>query len=425
MASTILEVGNTARGTAGGGVRPDPDYVLQTLLKLVDIPSPTGNEEACGEFMAAEFGRLGMRADLQRFAPSRANAVGTLVGTGTGRDLLLTGHMDTSYSGSEPGLGAAGFQPHGIVEDGHVIGLGASNMKCGLAAALGAAQALATSGIRLGGDLIVAGVAGEIETSPVDEYQGQRYEGYGTGTRYMVAKGVTADAAIVGEATGFRVSMGHLGSIWLKITVHGDLLHTALSVRDDIVYAVYEAQELISRLRQWIPDYQRRTEYMGTKCGVAIGAIRSGNPYRAARTPQSCVLYVDVRYPPTMVAMDVKREIRDLLNDLATSRPSFRYDLESYVVAAPSLISEQEAIVQATQNAASAVLGKPTGTMFRAPMDDSTHLQDAGIPTINFGVPGPDTSPAGRVAGERVRIEDVVRLSQIYANLAMEFCGTA
>lgn len=404
-------------------VQVNEDYILSTLKDLVDIPSPTGGEEACAEYMASTLEKLGLSAELQRFAPSRANAVGTLRGSGGGRDLLLTGHIDTSYSGSEEGLDAPGFQPRAVIDGDYLVGLGAGNMKCGLAASIGAAAALAKAGVRLKGDLIVAGVGGEIEKSPVEEYQGQEFEGYGTGTRYLVAKGVTADAAIVGEATGFRVSLGHVGSVWLKITVHGDLLHTALSVRDDVVHAVYEAQEVISEIRRWIPEYQARTEFMDTKCGVGIGAIRAGDPWRASRTAHRCRIYLDVRYPPGLRAIEVKREVRDLLANLAKSQPNLKFTVESYVVAAPALLSEDEPIVEATRAAADAVLGQQTSMTFRGPMDDSAHLMDAGIPTINFGLSGPDNSPLRRVAGERVRMDEVVKLSQVYAELALRFCN--
>ena len=52
------------------------------------------------------------------------------------------------------------------------------------------------------GDLTIAGVAGEIEMAPIDEFQGKHYHGYGMGTRFMLIHGVSADYHFLGEPTG-------------------------------------------------------------------------------------------------------------------------------------------------------------------------------------------------------------------------------
>lgn len=404
------------------GVRVDRDYVVNTLAAMVDISSATGFEEDCAKFMVNQFASLKMDGQLQTFAPNRANAVGTLRGSGGGRDLLLTGHMDTSYTGHEKGLDGAGYKPHAVIDGDMLTGLGAANMKCGLAAALGAAQALAGTGA-LKGDLLVAGVAGEIEKSPAEEYQGQEYEGYGTGARYLVSHGVTADAAIVGESTAFRVSIGHLGSVWLRITVQGDLLHTAKNVDGDLVHAVTESLEVLKCLHEWIPRYQARTEFMGNKCGVSLGAVRSGDPWRISRTPQDFRIYMDVRFPPGLSAMDIKHEVRQLMRDLQGSRPNLRCEVDTYMVGAPALLSEDEPIVKVVQEVTADFLGHDTDITFRKPMDDSAHFMDAGIPTINFGVPRPNANADKSKAGESIQLSDVVTLSQLYANTALAFCN--
>lgn len=406
-------------------VKVDDSYTVGVLSALVNIPSATGHEENCARYMVHELEALGMRAQLQQIAPDRANAIGTLAGTGGGQDLILSGHMDTSYSGQEEGLTAPGFQPRAIIDGDTLIGLGARNMKCGLAAALGAAHALRSAGVTLAGDLTIAGVAGEIEKCSVEEFQGPEYDGYGLGTRYLVAHGLTADAAIVGESTGFRVSVGHVGAVWLRITVHGDLLHSALSTRGDVVHAVYEAEHVIKALREWIPHYQSRTEFMGTKCGVTVGAVRAGNPSRASRTPQRCRIYVDIRFPPQLRAFEVRREIQNVLRRLHEGQPNLRCTVESYMVSPPALVSGDDPIVSTTRAVASEFLGVDVGTCFRGPMDDTGHFIDAGIPAICFGVPSPDMDPMQRHAGEKVRIEHVTQLAQIYADVAIRFCNQA
>jgi len=82
------------------------DYATRVLSRLVDTPSATGAELECAQVLAEELAALGLRTQVQHFAPGRGNAVGTLAGTGGGQDLLICGHLDTSYSGHEEGLDA-------------------------------------------------------------------------------------------------------------------------------------------------------------------------------------------------------------------------------------------------------------------------------------------------------------------------------
>ena len=161
----------------------------------------------------------------------RPNAVGHLRGRGDGLNLLFTGHMDTSYSGDEEHLAGDGFRPNAVLRDGWVWGLGANNMKSGLAAALIAIEAIVKAGIELDGDISFGGVVGEIEKTAIEEFQGVEYSGYGVGTRHLVTHGVTADFAVLAEPTGMRISIANMGCIWLRLTVGGTVAHSALANR--------------------------------------------------------------------------------------------------------------------------------------------------------------------------------------------------
>ena len=135
--------------------------------------------------------------------------------------------MDTSYSGDEEHLAGDGFKPKAIFRDGWIWGLGANNMKSGLAFALLAIEAIVEAGIDLaGGDISFGGVVGEIEKTAIEEFQGAEYSGYGIGTRHLVTHGTTADFAVLAEPTrGMRIARANMGCIWLRITVAGTVAH--------------------------------------------------------------------------------------------------------------------------------------------------------------------------------------------------------
>lgn len=157
--------------------RLDPEAMVRDLMEMVNIPSGTGEEAAMVHWMADRLRALGFDAGLQEIAPGRYNALGRLRGTGGSRTLLLNGHLDTSYTGREPHLTAPGFKPVAVRDGDWIYGLGANNMKSGLAALLAAVAAIRKAAITLAGDLIFSAVAGEVEKAPVEEFHGPEYAG--------------------------------------------------------------------------------------------------------------------------------------------------------------------------------------------------------------------------------------------------------
>ena len=216
----------------------DAGNVRALLMDLVDISSPTGKEIGVAQYLVERMRRSGLETDLPLVDEGRPNAVGHRRGRGDGLNLLFTGHMDTSYSGQEEHLVGEGFQPKAVHRDGWVWGLGANNMKSGLASALIAIEAIVRAGIELPGDISFGGVVGEIEKTAIEEFQGVEYSGYGIGTRHLVTHGVTADFALLAEPTGMRISIANMGCIWLRISVGGTVAHSAMSNRPNVVNAI-------------------------------------------------------------------------------------------------------------------------------------------------------------------------------------------
>src|SRR5688500_20084017 len=105
--------------------------VRDTLMEMVDIPSPTGRERALAEYIVARLTKAGFHAHLQEVSEGRPNAVGVRHGSGDGVNLLFTGHMDTSYDGDETYLNGEGFTAQAVHRDGWIWGLGANDMQSG------------------------------------------------------------------------------------------------------------------------------------------------------------------------------------------------------------------------------------------------------------------------------------------------------
>ena len=367
------------------------DAVRELLSEMVDIPSPTGGEAEMARYLVERMGRAGLKTRLQEVDPGRPNAIGSREGAGDGVNLLFTGHMDTSYDGDEDYLTGEGFKPKAVYRGGWLWGLGANNMKSGLAGALAAIEAICREDIALRGDISLAGVVGEIEKAPVDEFSGKSFSGYGTGTRHLILHGETADCAILAEPTGLKVSNANMGVVWAKITTTGTMSHSVFSNRPGVVNAVRAVHEIQTALERWIPDYEARHSCMGEHPNVTIAAVRGGWPWRLSRNPAEASLYLDIRTVPGQNTEDIKRELRGVLDE--TAEEAGRTALSFYVNDPPTLLDEDAPLVQAALAAHEEVTGEASGPVIRRPAADSTHFNHYGIPCVCYG-------PGGRMHPE-------------------------
>jgi len=403
------------------------DKVRDLLVDLVNIASPTGKEAAVAHYLVERMRKSGLDTDLPQVDAGRPNAVGHLRGRGDGLNLLFTGHMDTSYSGDEEHLAGEGFRPNAVVRDGWIFGLGANNMKSGLAAALVAIEAIREVGISLAGDISFGGVVGEIEKTAIEEFQGVEYSGYGIGTRHLVTHGVTADFALLAEPTGMRISVANMGCIWLRITVGGTVAHSALANRPNVINAIAVMHDLQNDIARWTRDYEAAHVYMGEHPNVTVAAIRGGAPWRLSRNPHSCSLYLDVRTVPGQTVEAVKRDLRRVLRRFAERTGTDEPAMHVYVSDPPTVLDESLPIVQALGAAQADVTGERPKAIIRRPGADAVHLTAYGVPCVAFGPGGRLHPGAGGASmhafGEHVLIDDCVAAAKIYLAMALDLCS--
>lgn len=92
---------------------------------------------------------------------------------------MFNGHLDTSFSPEQAHRGI-GYRCEGtVVDDEWIYGMGSFNMKSALATYVVATEAIRAADIKLAGDVVIAGVCGEIEKASVNDYDGPKYQGYG------------------------------------------------------------------------------------------------------------------------------------------------------------------------------------------------------------------------------------------------------
>lgn len=404
----------------------DRDRLIKLVMDLVDIPSPTGQEADIARAVRDQLHTAGFDAILQPIGDNRYNALGRLQGQGGGKSVMFNGHLDTSF-GPELANRGIGYQCKAtLLDDEWIYGMGSFNMKSAMGTYIVATEAIRKAGIKLGGDIVIVGVAGEIEKAPVNEYEGSQFQGYGVGTKYAITHGAIADFCIVGEPTNMKVVPRHCGTTWIKITVPGRLIHTAWSDMES--NAINKAREVLSAIHHWIPEYCKRHSVDGFQPPVNVSAIEGGWSWRGARTPDDCRIYLDVRTLPDSLPIVAYNEVRELLSNLIKAHPELAgTKTEVYVSAPGTSIPDDHELVRTIVSAHTEQLGKPPEVGIEAWFGDTAHMNRYGIPAVNYGSAGRIQSGGDGFSvrqGEAVHIGDMLSIIKVYIQVLITLCGT-
>lgn len=413
--------------------RIDVDELVKLTLDLGNIDSPTGSEGPVADYVHDWLRREGFAVRKIGMLPERPNVLGTLPGTGGGRSLVFNSHMDTSIHKDHWWTTRRAAEPifHSAWREGDVlVGNGVCNDKGPMATWLMAAKAIKDSGVTLKGDLLLMAVVGEIGIEPVDEFQGPAYLAKDAGTRFAITHGGVADYALVAEGTDFGIVGVEAGKAFFKVTVFGHdvMTYTPYIQRptapEENRNAIVRVTPLIQRIEQWAAEYEQTHRY---ECAggvivpkVNIGAIRGGLPYKITNTTQQCALYVDVRITPAQHPLDVREELRGLLDaaglpgevELFLYRASFEADPVRVQPLRSAITRAHEAIVGTPL--------KPATPVFSSMWRDVNPFNEMRIPALTYG---PGVSVGGGTFG--MRIADLVTGTKLYALTALDLCDQA
>ncbi len=406
--------------------RQDVEAMTQVACDLVDIPSPTGEEGAIGDYVAGRFAELGLTVERQEVEPGRNNIVARLRGPRPGPTLLLLAHFDTSTNPDDDL--PLGYQARATVQDGWIYGLGISNMKCAFAGFWSALQMLRDAGRELPGEIVVAGVVGEIEKAPVDLWQGRAYRGGGIGARYLVNHGVTADFCINGEPTGLRLQTGNAGYLFVRLHVKGR--PQATYSKEFALDPFPKAFRLHAALGAWETEYTARYAHPLMKPLIGVGGIYGGYPYKPSITPAFCTLYVHINLVPGQSIAGVQRELEALIAGLRADDPELDASVEIYLASNGHLLDDEHPLVGVMERAHEAVfaapVSRPNPERYSVSSDNSP-LAEFGIPGITYGAGGINLEGAYSMyqpgLGEVVKIDNLAACARVYAAAASELLG--
>lgn len=337
---------------------------------------------------------LGLEVQLQETAPGRPNVIARWPGTGQGKSLLLTGHMDVV---SVENMQGDPFD--GRIEDGKLFGRGSYDMKGGLASILGAVAALKSSGFQPSGDLWLGFVTDE-------EY-------LSIGTDALV-KAIQPDAAILTEPTEVQLCVAHKGFAWLTLTTYGRAAHG--SRYDQGVDAVVHMGRLLAELERLERDVfpQRQHKLLGRPSAHA-SLINGG--LGLSTFPDKCTLQVEHRLLPDEAASHVVELWQAAIDRLVAADPHFKADLTLDFERPGYEVAQDAPIVRTLHKAFVDVAHAEPVYMGMWAWLDSAILGRAGIPTVILGPGG----TGAHAAVEYVYLDDVHRCAAIIAEAAAKW----
>jgi len=404
----------------------DDGWMTELLRRLVEIPSPFGEERPIAEFLVRTMAESGLAAELQPIAGQSANAIGRLdAASGAGPSLLMFAPLDSPFTGRAadevPWVGDT-LPPHmvakAIVRDGTVTGLSADNPKAHITAAIAAAAAVRRAGARLAGPVTLAFGAGGAPANKRPD-QDRADVGHGLGCRYMLSHGVGGDFAIICKP-GYAVAWEEVGLTWFRVRVRG--VQTYVGRKHFLAYRspIEDAATVVAGLAKWFPEYTaRHTDGLCAPQG-AVGAIQGGWTYKPAFIPAVCDIYVDMRISPRMTAAEARAELEAALARIKAETPGLAYDVEPLVAVEGPATDPRNWIVQSCIRAWEDLEKRPHRPFLNTSgQTEAVILRAHGIPTARIGLPaamGQTTEKPRHSMGE-VAIADVKKLASclIYA----------
>jgi acetylornithine deacetylase len=316
------------------------DDSVAFLADLVRVPSLLGEEEPAQQLVEARLRKLGFEVrsvepDPARLAErpdsgiplmsyeGRRSLVGT-IGDGSGRSLLLNGHVDVVSA--EP-LERWTTDPFGAeVAEGRLYGRGACDMKGGVAAMLLGIEAALAAG-PLEGRIVYQSV--------IEEECG------GNGALAACLEGPLADATLIAEPTDGGMDLVAVGVIWARIRLEADSRHASNADRGaNPIEAAYAVIEALHRLEAELnADPEPELAGLESPYLLNVGALHSGD--WASMTPGEATLDVRLGFPirmePAEAQQRLEQAVRQVDAGAAVEFRGFRargyaFDAESHFV---------------------------------------------------------------------------------------------
>ncbi len=402
----------------------DGEAVVGLVREATRIPSVTPDEEAFARWTCQRMRESGAfdQAELFECEPGRPNVLGA-AGDGTGRSLLLAGHLDTVTADDwrQHWQGTDREDPFGAhVIDGEIWGRGVTDQKAGICAIIEALRAFERAGLRPGGNVTALFVC--------DEESGQPGSGVSAGMRAAVEGRAgprpEADFAVYTEPTTSAIYTAQMGFLIADIAYTGvsayfgrpELGVDALRAGHRLLTGLWEHSD---RLRASVPAH----DLLGEAFLLVTSVTSGGNIAVPGRFELSLIRKV----LPGESLDDTAEQIRAVAETVAAEHGvdcavEFSAPRDHRFGGTPDEIDARHPGVVALARSIEVVTGEPARVEGAPYWSEKPFLRDLRIPGVYFA--------AGDISHchtpfERLAIDELVTATRTLACFIADWCGTS
>ncbi|MFX1605339.1 MAG: ArgE/DapE family deacylase [Promethearchaeota archaeon] len=416
-------------------IRSNDERLIKLTQELVKIPSISGDELKVQKFVHKVLKEMKLRPemiqpdleilrkDIDYFKTTsftrvgyedRPNIAATLNGTGGGKSICLTGHVDVVSP--EPVEDWTRNPWDGEIEDDLLYGRGSGDMKAGVAAMLIAVQAIQQLDIQLKGDV-------QLETT-IEEEDG----GVGGNLLLRLIR-PKVDAAINPEPTYHNLGVASGGVMYFRVTVRGVPAHAATAHFG--VNAIEKMMLVVKALQELNVKRQKSTSFTiveeadprmkGRVTTINMGTISSGD--WPSTVPAKAVLETRIGWPPGETREEVQKQVKATISLVANNDQWLKENppvIEWFGwYARPHLLDLEGEFVKLMKRNITDVVGVEPKFAGGSAGLDTRFFAHRGIPAVTFG------PHIQRIHSydECVSIDSTIKTAETIASTLIEWCG--
>ncbi|MDR1977116.1 MAG: M20/M25/M40 family metallo-hydrolase [Synergistaceae bacterium] len=387
------------------------DELLGICADLIKIPSEKmGQMEAIVEFVHAYLADAGISHEILR-GPDDVPCIVARLGREGGKVGVINGHNDIVPVGD---LSRWDYSPYcGTITDRHILGRGASDMKCGVGMALFLAKTIVRENLNLNGKLVLHIVHDE-------ESGGEK------GTLWLTENGYAdgVDFCLVPEPTTWNnVEVGQKGSMRIEATARGGEEGSG----DNAVHKMTRFLARLSALSELEGTYRADqlrvladSKRIIRECLAAEGVERAIDHVNVnlmaldGASPRLCRALVGALTPVGLSVESVKDRIEEIARECAGITVEYPRRKDAACTDPSS-----ELAASAVENA-TLVWGRTVVPAWQWATSDAKFYRYKGIPTIQYG---PANTPGIHAYNENVDIEDVINCAKTYFGVLEDLMG--
>ena len=375
----------------------DQERLVDTAVKLIEIPSPTRSATKAAQCLADLLTADGFEVERPDARWPESPAVVCRWSTGNpGKTIQFSGHLDTVHLPFVP--------PR--VENGNLYGSGCSDMKGGVAAMVEALRVLRDHQLLTQGDVLIT--CYDLHEAPWGD--GSQVDG-------VIAEGYLGDAVLIPEYVYDRLPVAGRGLAVTKteITRSGDPVHEVLGgiEQPNVIYA---AAEVLRRFAELDQELMNKTHPICGRESIFIGKANGGEIFN--QSPTKFELEGTRRWLAESKVEEVEAGFHAILAEVAAATNTqiagdFMLCRDAYE------LDQQHPFIASFQKAHAAVTGSELPVGPKPVVDDgNAFVRDGGVQTITHG---PNATGA-HTLDEECPISELVRVAEVYALTAMDFC---